>query len=144
LNLIADSITAAFLWGTIASAIVFLLGVAIIVDGWRLNLSGAPAAGAGIMVLIAVIWIWASWPIAHNYHWWQEREGVVAEKSSRYIGEFVVRLRGSGQAVTISDTRASLLRPGDRVRLACKKANEFGIPRAAHGWECRWLGNAKL
>lgn len=152
MNLLADSITAGFLWGTIVTVVIACISLIVIYAGIRWwNDEGDPvllAIGVVILLGTSIGWAWSSWPLDRDYHWWQDREGIVVVKSSRLLSDgdkginqkFVVRLKGSGDLLGINDTRAALLKPGDRVHLACKKANEFGIPRAAHGWDCRWLG----
>jgi hypothetical protein len=97
-------------------------------------------------VTLGVWWMSSAFTTSGDYHAWNVKTGTVSEVSKRIVPagdkgiqeRFVVRLREAGGLYGIDDTRASLLKSGDEVRLKCKKDYQWGVDRSAHGWACRW------
>lgn len=159
----ADSVSGGYVVGNlVAAALVFVLGLCasyffarFVSDfrqghtryGGRYTYKGDVVAG-GVLVLLALVtigfWAWATYPFSYDYHHWVVKEGEVSQVSSRIISDgssgisqrFVVVL--DGQALGVDDTRASLLRVGDHVRLKCKKEFEWGTAETSQGWGCKW------
>lgn len=98
------------------------------------------AAVIGIVTLIGTGL--AMWPWKHDYHYYVPVSGKVERVSNRFISNgdkgvsqrFVVVL--NGKPYGIDDTRASLLKEGDPVKLHCKK--EFDWGSSDNGWACKW------
>lgn len=147
----ADTLTGGIIGGTLAAVVVFVLCVAAAVlffrgsrdplDGGEMVFFGWVAVAAAVVTVAA--WVWASWPLAYDYHHWVDKSGRVEKVSQRLVSsgngmsqKFVVVI--DGRPYGIDDTRAALINEGDVVRLRCKKAYQFGVPRSAHGWDCRW------
>lgn len=142
-------ITGGWLAGLILLGVICFFAVAFIITSlltWKED--GAKTVFATTMVVTIITlaaWLWGSWPLSYNYHHWITKQGRVEQKvGSRFIAQdhgttqkFVVVL--NGHAYGVNDTRASLLRRGDFVRLRCKKAYEFGTPRHSQGWDCKWV-----
>jgi hypothetical protein len=144
----ADALTGGYIGGNLTAIACVLIGVALVFAGLRSEYDGAILMTGGVVTVIATvgIWIWASWPpFAYENHHWIDKEITVAEVSKRQVSDgdkgfyekFVVRT-SAGELYGIDDTRAALVKPGAELKLRCKKAYQFGIPRAAHGWDCRW------
>lgn len=93
------------------------------------------------LLLAAVATAGLMFPYNSEFHQWRHVSGTVDKVGSRVIstGEssisqrFVVVI--DGQPFGVDDTRASLLKPGDHVDLACKKEWQYA---ADSGWGCRW------
>lgn len=83
----------------------------------------------------------AMWPWKHDYHYYVPVSGKVTQTNSRFIStdsgvsqRYVVVI--NGQPYGVDDTRASLLKEGDFVKLRCKK--EFDWGSSDQGWACKW------
>lgn len=85
------------------------------------------------------------WPWHAEYHRWTTVSGRVTAVSSRFLASdtkdggttqrFVVELAGIGQR-SCDDTRCSLVKPGDRLTLSCKREWQYaGTP----GWSCGFV-----
>jgi hypothetical protein len=103
--------------------------------------------GGASIAALAILggWWWAmAFTTSGDYHAWNIKQGTVERISKRLVSagdkgmqeRFVAIV--DGQPLGIDDTRASLLKTGDRVRLKCKKDYQWGVDRSAHGWACRW------
>lgn len=100
-------------------------------------------------VVIFGTWLWASWPLDHRYHYWQDKEGKVAEISKRLVPagdsgmqeKIVVRMQGTAGVYGITETRAVLLKEGMNLHIKCKKAYDFGVSRDSHGWDCKYVSS---
>lgn len=109
--------------------------------GWSFVIGGALVALITVGVTGALMWPWK-----HDYHFWVDKGGVVEQVSKRLVpaGEksmqekyvFVI----DGRPYGVLDTRAALVKVGDRVDIACKRAFEWGVPQSANGWDCKWRG----
>jgi hypothetical protein len=103
---------------------------------------GGIAAG---LVILGCWWWGMAFTLSSDYHAWNVKEGRVEKISKRLVSNgdkgmqerFVFRLE-DGQLYGVDDTRASLVESGDDVSLKCKKDYEWGVPREAHGWACKW------
>jgi hypothetical protein len=101
-----------------------------------------------IWALVCVgVWWWAmAFTLSGDYHAWTVKEGTAEKVAKRLIAtdngmsERYVVTMGDGQPYGIDDTRATLIEEGDRLSLRCKKDYQWGVPREAHGWACRWNG----
>ena len=96
-----------------------------------------------ILAIIVISSVIGYWPLQSEYHQYRQVNGTVAKISSRFVGganstnqKFVVVLTSGSQQYGITDTRASLLKPGDRVTLRCIRVYEYGSNDA--GYECKW------
>lgn len=107
--------------------------------------------GVALAVLCALVCIGAWWwgmafTLSGDYHAWNVKEGRVEAISKRLVPagdksmqeRFVLKI--DGEPYGVDDTRAALAKVGDEVSLRCKKDWQWGIPREAHGWGCRWNG----
>lgn len=142
----SDALTGGMLGGTIAAVIIALICLVVIVAGFFMRYDGFPAivGGAICLLITAGIWLWASWPLAYDYHHWVDKKVTVTEVAKRQVSsdsgfyeKFVVK-DDTGAYYGIDDTRAALVKPGETLKLRCKKAYQFGIDRSSHGWDCRW------
>jgi hypothetical protein len=108
-----------------------------VIDGW-----GLMWIAGGLVVLVATGI--AMWPWKHDYHYWIPKEGKAQKISKRIVSNgdngiserYVITI--GGYPYGIDDTRASLVKPGDNVRIACKREYQWGS--RSHGWGCRWDG----
>jgi uncharacterized membrane protein YccC len=150
-------LTGGMIAGTIAAVVVLLVLIVCFVvallwlrnsDHYDRGLALATTIGCGLACVATVLaWLWSSWPLSYDYHHWITKRVTVTDTSSRLLTDsngninqkFVVRA-ADGAYYGINDTRASLVREGARVVLRCKKAYEFGTPRDAQGWDCKWAG----
>jgi hypothetical protein len=107
---------------------------------------GCTILTAALIPITLLCWWWGSaFSTSHEYHAWNVKQGKVTQVSKRIVSNgdngiserYVVRF-GDEQLYGIDDTRASLIKPGDSVRLKCKRDWQWGIPREAQGWACRW------
>lgn len=97
--------------------------------------------GGLVALLVTVaIFLWAMWPFNSEYHQWRAVNGTVEKISSRMVSSdssmsqrYVVVI--DGQAFGVDDTRASLLKKGDKVSLKCKRDFVF---QSTSGWVCNW------
>ena len=109
-------------------------------DGdWGLSLAAA-IAGAILAATFAAMALWVLWPFDWDYLSWHEVDGKVDQVSSRLVPQnrgmaqrFVLVM--DGRPFAVDDTRASLVKAGDRVTLACKKEYQYA---AESGWACNW------
>jgi hypothetical protein len=101
-------------------------------------------AGGLILLLVAV----GMWPWKHDYHYWIDKRGTIEQVSKRLVSDgdngmqekIVVRLDTGVFGVT--ETRATLLKRGDKIHLRCKRAYEWGTPYQAHGWDCKYVSSS--
>lgn len=144
--------TGGWIIGIIALTVCVLIGLSIIVltlfanttDG---GLFGGIGFGVAWILVTVGVWLWASWPLSYKYHHWIPTDGVVQTVNKRIVSDgdgnisekFVLRFK-DGRIRAVNDTAAATLRKGDTVHLRCKKAYDFGVPRSAHGWDCKWAG----
>lgn len=109
---------------------------------------------AAICVICIPLWLGAWWwgmafTTSADYHAWNVKQGKVENVGKRLIASgdsgmserYVFTIAGVPYGV--DDTRASVVKPGDAVTLRCKKDYQWGVPREAHGWACRWNGAAR-
>lgn len=97
----------------------------------------------GTPILVLVLAVWTLWPFSKEYHYWTPVEGTVETVDRRQVVDgkgmsekIVVRFEGDTQLYGIEDTRAALLKPGDKTALLCKKAHQWGP--SVDGYDCRW------
>jgi hypothetical protein len=81
------------------------------------------------------------YPYQGDYHTWSTKDGTVLQITSRFVGsgdgtqqKYAVQL-DDGNVYGCLDTRCSLVKAGDYLKLSCKKAYEF---RSTSGWDCRF------
>lgn len=91
-----------------------------------------------VLVVTAV----SMYPWRSDYHRWQTKSGTVAQVSSRLLSadksveqKFVVQFTDGGE-FGCSDTRCSLIKPGDRLSLSCKRTWQFS---GRDGWDCNYV-----
>lgn len=139
-TLIGLPIAALLVLGCLAVSLIGLSGVRYGDEfGWSFVIGGVLAA----LVVVGVTGV-LMWPWKHDYHHWVDKGGVVEEVSKRLVpaGDkgmqekyvFVI----DGYPYGVLDTRAALVKPGDHVAIACKKAFEWGVPQESNGWDCKW------
>lgn len=104
-------------------------------EGWLLV-----GLGVGLGLFAIVVAAFGYWPYKAEYHQWRTVQGVVQDVNKRLIAEdksmserYVFKIDGTPYGV--DDTRASLVKPGDTVRLSCKREWQYA---SASGWACRW------
>ena len=136
--------------GLVTLAVCLLLCLGGLVIGFAARSGRDPAGwwwigGSVISALVVLgLWWWAmAFTLSGDYHAWNVKEGKVERVAKRLVAKdkgmaerYVVTF--NGQPYGIDDTRAALVRAGDEVSLRCKKDFEWGVPREAHGWACRW------
>ena len=112
-------------------------------DYW-MALSATIVSGALVPITVFCWWWGSAFSTSHEYHAWNVKQGTVSQIGNRILTNdngisqrYVVRL-GDDQLYGIDDTRASLIKVGDHVRLKCKRDWQWGVPRQAQGWACRW------
>lgn len=105
-------------------------------DLGTLFIGGTPLA---ILVLVIVFF----WPLEKEYHYWTPVGGTVEKVDRRLVSEgkgmaekIVIKFEDSPQSYGIEDTRAALLKPGDKTMLLCKRAHQWGP--SVDGYDCRW------
>lgn len=106
------------------------------------------ALGLAAVALVATAA--SMYPFKHDYHWWVDKGGVVTEVSKRLVPvdgggmqeKYVFTI--DGKAYGVIGTRASLVKPGQRVKIRCKKVFEWGTSLASHGWDCKWAGPSEM
>ena len=144
-------LTSGALFGSITFGVGALLCLVWIIGWWLsgdYDRAGAIVGGVIVLVISTIIYVVAMYPFSYDYHHWVRVDGQVGKIGKRFISNgdngmsqrYVVSI--NGQPYGIDDTRASLLRTGDTVHLACKKDFEWGVPREANGWACRWRGSS--
>lgn len=151
IEVLADSgpLTGGTWVGAIAMAVITFGCLIVAAAAFTERDNGGWGAVAGSLVVLLIswgVWLWAMWPLAYDYHHWVQVDGKVDRISKRLVSDgdkgmqerYVLVVDGVPRGV--DDTRASLVRVGDRVQLACKREYEYGLPRGAHGWGCRWRG----
>ena len=99
-----------------------------------------PALICGVVVLVGTAV--AMFPYKYEYHSYRPVSGTVEQVNNRFLPsgdsveqKFVVKLAGDPQPYGVQDTRAALLKPGDRVSLKCLKKWQWS---ARAGYDCRW------
>lgn len=142
------SITAGAIFGYAYLIIGVLLGVVWAVP-LAINREWASALGglAAVVIIAATFWWGMAFTTSADYHAWNAKTGEVEQVSKRLIAtdsgmseRYVLKI--DGQPFGVDDSRASLAKEGDKVSLLCKKDYQWGVPREAHGWACRWNGVA--
>lgn len=104
---------------------------------------------ARIAVTVAVVTVLVTamftFPWEKQYHYWDDKAGVVAEIESRLLKDgdgmsekFVVRYEGSTQEYGCEDTRCALVKPGDELTLRCMRVWEYS---GTDGWDCSYVGS---
>jgi hypothetical protein len=145
--------------GIIAMAVIGLVCLAGVVIGLLMlfkprpyeshdRFTGGWLAFWSILALLisAGVYVWAMWPFAYAYHHWIPTRGTVESVSKRIVSDgdnisekYVLKFT-DGRLRAVNDSAAGSLKTGDPVSLRCKKAYDFGVPRSAHGWDCKWAG----
>lgn len=132
----------------IAVAVACVVMAALCFRAYRPGYDKEPLVGGWILAALAVVALGvtgaALWPWKHDYHYWTEVNGTVEKVSNRLVsgGEGIVNQRFvvtiNGQPYGVDDTRAALIKPGDRVSLRCKREYVWGSD--SHGFACNWNG----
>lgn len=144
-------ITFGFLFGTIVAAIIVLALIVFAIILTKANRFDRYVGGVlGAALVVAGIWLAASWPLKYDYHHWVETSGVVKSVGTRLvttgsgdskgIGQKYVFRFEDGRLRAVNDTAAAVVKEGDVVKLRCKRAFEFGVPQSSNGWDCKWAG----
>lgn len=128
-----------------------LLVSAVVFIAWWINESDRLTALVTVPLSLVVLGlytggiIWAYWPLQAQYHQYRTVSGTVQTVANRLVSagdkggsnqKFVVTLIGGSQQYGIEDTRAALLKPGDRVDLRCIRKYDYGSNNA--GYDCKW------
>lgn len=142
-----SSITLGAVGAYVLAVVLILVFVVALITATAEN-GALGAIGVGFCgVVVAVLWWWGmAFTLSGDYHAWNDKTGVVVEKNKRIVPagdkgiqeRFVLRF-ADGQLYGVDDTRASLIKRGQRVRLKCKKDYQWGVPRSSHGWACRYI-----
>lgn len=146
-------ITGGFIVGLVTLVVCLFIGVFMFFYGlanWsdrsydQAIFRGTAIGGLVVAIASFGVWLFASWPLAYEYHHWVPVQGKVEQVSKRLksCGDGCVEQRYvvivHGKPYGIDDTRAALLHEGDSVSIRCKKEYEYGVSRGAHGWACKW------
>ena len=153
----ADTPTLGLLFGVpvaILATLLTIAGVIGLVMSWRSRNSygsdDQAVIGGGLLVcglVIGAINMWALWPYQHDYHFWMPVTGKVSQVSKRLVpaGEKSMMERYvlviDGKPYGVDDTRASLVKPGQTVSIACKREYQWGS--RDHGYGCKWDGGVQ-
>lgn len=147
----ADTPTIGLLFGVpvaILATLLTIAGLVVLVMSWRdsYDVSDERILGAltllGIGLVIGAINMWALWPYQHDYHFWTPVTGEVSQVSKRLVpaGDNSMMERYvlviNGKPYGVDDTRASLVKPGQTVSIACKREYQWGS--RDHGYGCKW------
>lgn len=148
------TVTGGAIGGTIAAVVVMIscaVGASLFWRARKDPYDGAFAKWcaigcAALVPVSAFVWWWSmAFTFSGDYHSWSVKQGKVDRVAKRLIAtdngmaeRYVVTI--AGRPYGIDDTRATLLKAGDFVSLRCKKDWEWGVPRSANGWACRWNG----
>jgi hypothetical protein len=139
------TITGGAIAGYVALTTCLLLALLIVLIGASQPHKGLWFAGAVVWILLSIgCWWWGmAFTTSADYHAWNVKDGEVDRVAKRLIAtdkgmaeRYVVTI--NGEPYGIDDTRAALVQQGDSVSLRCKKDFQWGVPREAHGWACRW------
>lgn len=152
-NIFADAVTGGYIAGNIAIIVIATICITFIAGGLlrRGDGGGWVAFWATVVLVVSLgTWTYYTWPpFAYEYHHWIDKTVTVeaigkrqVSKDKSFFEKFVVRDK-TGELYGLDDTRGALVKPGDTLYLRCKKAYQFGIPRSAHGWDCRWSRNVQ-
>lgn len=141
--------TTSFTVALIVLPILFVLCVCLIIVPFFFDWDGLQwfAFWAGILGLCGVLigGLVGMYPYDMAYHSWRVHQGTVAQISSRLLSagdnggsnqKFVVTFRGSPQAYGVNDTRASLVKVGEHLRVTCIRTHQWG--GGVDGYDCRW------
>lgn len=103
------------------------------------NISGVLSGIVAVLVVIGLAC--CMWPYKHDYHYWAPVEGTVQVVRSNFVAtddgtkqNWIVVIRG--RPYKIDDARGALVRPGDQLKLECKRQYVWGS--SDHGWTCNW------
>src|SRR4051794_8886375 len=157
----ADIISGGFVWGSAVAVVFVFIGAVVGYLGRRWAKScdafdrGMALAtewgGVAFIVITAIVWLAASWPLKYDYHHWVDVRGRVDRIASRFISagdnggtnqRFVFILNGHPYGV--DDTRASLAHTGSYVHLRCKKEHQLFQNYSDDGWACRWMNDSEV
>lgn len=111
---------------------------------------GCTLVGIALQLVLIGSCLYAYFPYSAEYHQYRTVTGTVERISNRLIvntdsdgntsggQKFVVIFKGSGgKQYGINDTRASLVRPGDKIAINCIRVFEYG---STDGYDCKWGG----
>lgn len=95
----------------------------------------------GWVILVGVTVV-AYWPFDMEFHRFYKVEGTVTDIGKRQIAQdgggmserYVFNF--NGQLFGVDDTRAAVVKPGDRVTIKCKRDYVWN---SESGWVCRWV-----
>lgn len=90
--------------------------------------------GAGTLV--------SMWPLKYDYHHWAPKSGMVSEVNKRLVSDndhgvqeaYLITV--NGHLYSVNEARGGAVKPGDYIKLKCKKAYNWGSSN--HGWDCKW------
>lgn len=153
IHLVAQE-SAGYLWAHIIllyilaplALVIGILAAVFLSSSWKGILGGV---GAGIVAagLFVGIFVWANWPLQSQYHTYTPTTITVAQIGDRFISDGnggtnqrFVFLDSNGIPYAVDDTRASLVKVGDKVTLLCvREWQQNGVP----GFACNWgeMGN---
>lgn len=130
------------IWVILLVATPIITGLMMWADPY--NKAASAFWGALAWVGVLVIGMWIAWPLDSDYHHYRDVGGTVERVNKRMVPsgensmEEKVVVQIDGNPYGVKDTRGALLEKGDKVKLRCVKAYDFGSP--VHGWDCKWAG----
>lgn len=157
--------------GTIVAGILFILAAVAFIAGmyfWRSERRPRKADANGyyrrgydgsdgmwlafwsavVAVIVLGVYAFAMFPFGAEYHQWRSTSGVVESVASRQVSDgdsgmqtkFVIKYRDGGER-GCTDTRCSLVQPGDEVELKCRKVWQW---QATPGFDCNWVNRVAV
>lgn len=91
----------------------------------------------GVLALV-IAPLFGYYPYDADYHRLQPVSGVVADVKTRTMDTYYVITYREGAVVRCDDSRCANVKVGDTLNLLCTKEHQWGSPKEADGWGCRW------
>lgn len=123
--------------------ILFLIGFGVALVCASENEPGvAGVVTAGTVIVVGGLLFFNNFPFDMQYHSWNPVEGKVANIDKRQVAsgdgfeeKFAIRFEGDAQIYGCSDTRCSLAKKGNTVKLNCIRTWQYA---SVPGYDCRY------
>lgn len=104
------------------------------------------AGGIAALFIQIGINVWFNFPFSMEYHSYKPISGTVEDVNTRLLTEgsgdsrsvsqkYAIRLEGSDQIYGCQDTRCSLAKKGDKLKLYCERQWQYA---SVPGYDCRY------